>query len=208
VDRHRQQDLRPHDLIGLRLERTGVGEQVWLVMKGVAQSIWTARILNRRQVLGRSRDCEVQIVHKTISRSHAEVWRRDGVCVIRDLESRNGTFIDGRRIVESSFSIGQAIQVGEVELNVVASNDADSDAVEDETELQAKSPHSAHGLLDKLSRGQVQVTNLLLRGLGEKEIAEKLCVSTHTVHSHVKQIYRLLGVRTRSQLLAKYLGGS
>jgi pSer/pThr/pTyr-binding forkhead associated (FHA) protein len=187
-------------------EGTHVAEQAWLVMLGVSPSLWAERVLAKRQTLGRSSECDVRVVHKTVSRRHAEIWRQDGTCFIRDLESRNGTFVDDRRVVEATFSTGSTIILGEVRLKVVESNDPDLAEGEDETELLAKVPHASRGLLDMLSPGQIQVVNLLLRGLGEKEVADRLCLSKHTVHTHVKHIYKLLRVQSRSQLMAQYLG--
>jgi DNA-binding CsgD family transcriptional regulator len=44
-----------------------------------------------------------------------------------------------------------------------------------------------------------------LAGLSEKDVAVRLELSRHTVHSHVREIYRLLNVRTRSELLARFV---
>jgi DNA-binding NarL/FixJ family response regulator len=92
-------------------------------------------------------------------------------------------------------------------LDVVESIDDESCGGEDETQLLSKSPDAWQGMLARLSPGQIQVVTLLLRGLGEKEVAEHLCLSRHTVHTHIKHIYKFLGVQSRSQLLATYLGG-
>ena len=48
--------------------------------------------------LGRSPNCDVHVPDKRASRRHAEV-RWDGeTCTLHDLDSANGTFLDGRRI--------------------------------------------------------------------------------------------------------------
>lgn len=39
--------------------------------------------------------------------------------------------------------------------------------------------------------------------MSEKEIAFDLGVSTHTAHDHVKAIHRVLGVRSRGELLMR-----
>ncbi len=46
----------------------------------------------------------------------------------------------------------------------------------------------------------------LLAGHSEKEVAIKLGLSQHTVHIHVKNIYKRLGVCSRAELMAKCLG--
>jgi ABC transport system ATP-binding/permease protein len=54
-----------------------------------------------RVVVGRSSDCDVLLAHPAVSRRHAELERLpDGRLILRDLESSNGVFIDGRRLEE------------------------------------------------------------------------------------------------------------
>jgi LuxR family transcriptional regulator, maltose regulon positive regulatory protein len=59
---------------------------------------------------------------------------------------------------------------------------------------------------DALSGREVAVLDLLARGLSEREVAAELVVSFNTVHSHVKAIYRKLGVSSRAEALARHLG--
>lgn len=47
----------------------------------------------------------------------------------------------------------------------------------------------------------------LLGGSSEKEIAAVLALSPHTVHEYTKQLYRRLGVKSRVELMAKFLRG-
>lgn len=56
-----------------------------------------------------------------------------------------------------------------------------------------------------LSPRQEDTLRLLLHGDGEKQIAVQLNLSRHTVHEHVKAIYRITGVNSRGELLAKLL---
>ena len=49
------------------------------------------------------------------------------------------------------------------------------------------------------------VLALLLRGLSEKQAAERLGLSRHTVHQYVKMLYKLLGVNSRARLMALWL---
>jgi DNA-binding CsgD family transcriptional regulator len=57
----------------------------------------------------------------------------------------------------------------------------------------------------KLSGAQRRVLLLLLDGLSEKDAAERLTISPHTVHNHVRDIYSILNVHTRAELLALLL---
>ncbi|MEM9345236.1 MAG: helix-turn-helix transcriptional regulator [Planctomycetota bacterium] len=54
--------------------------------------------------------------------------------------------------------------------------------------------------IPSLSPTEKRVCSLLLQRLTEQRIAEHLDRSPNTVHVHVRNIYRKLGVRTRKQL--------
>jgi DNA-binding NarL/FixJ family response regulator len=54
--------------------------------------------------------------------------------------------------------------------------------------------------VDVLSPREIEVLNLLVLGLTNPEIAERLCVSPRTVESHRAGVQRKLGVRTRAEL--------
>ncbi len=54
--------------------------------------------------------------------------------------------------------------------------------------------------VDGLSPREIEVLNLLVLGLTNPEIAERLCVSPRTVESHRAGVQRKLGVRTRAEL--------
>jgi predicted component of type VI protein secretion system len=51
--------------------------------------------------IGRSQDADLTIPHPMISRRHCEVFEADGLLMVRDLGSLNGTMIGGRRVKEA-----------------------------------------------------------------------------------------------------------
>ncbi len=59
-----------------------------------------------------------------------------------------------------------------------------------------------------LSHRELEVLELLTQGLQNKEIAQRLFVSTNTVKYHVKRIYRAVGVASRTELLSRAYAGS
>lgn len=52
-------------------------------------------------VIGRGREAGLTVSHPMISRRHCELFEADGLLMVRDLGSLNGTVIDGQRIKES-----------------------------------------------------------------------------------------------------------
>jgi DNA-binding CsgD family transcriptional regulator len=58
-----------------------------------------------------------------------------------------------------------------------------------------------------LTAREREVAALVVDGLGDREIAQRLYLSRHTVSQYVKQIYRKLGVDLRVALTGLLLGG-
>jgi DNA-binding NarL/FixJ family response regulator len=53
-----------------------------------------------------------------------------------------------------------------------------------------------------MTRREVEVLSLVAQGLSNREVAERLVVSEHTVHRHMANIYARLGVSTRAAAVA------
>jgi len=49
-------------------------------------------------IIGRALDCDVVLGDRSVSRTHASITLRDGGPVLRDLGSRNGTWVNGLRV--------------------------------------------------------------------------------------------------------------
>lgn len=68
-------------------------------------------------VLGRASDCEVSLELASISRHHALITVEDDRITLRDLRSKNGTFVRGRRVDETvEIRDGDQIRLGSVTL--------------------------------------------------------------------------------------------
>ena len=69
-----------------------------------------------RVIVGRSPDNEVYIKSKFVSRHHAQLVSDDQGCVIEDLNSTNGIFIDEKQIKKRRLSDGDIVSLGVHEL--------------------------------------------------------------------------------------------
>ncbi len=59
----------------------------------------------------------------------------------------------------------------------------------------------------RLSQRETEVLGLIARGLGNKEIAERLSLSVETIRSYLKNIYEKMHVHSRAEAVAKYITG-
>jgi pSer/pThr/pTyr-binding forkhead associated (FHA) protein len=73
-------------------------------------------IRKRRSVIGRSRDCDVQVGDPNVSRRHAELRQEGSSYWLVDLDSTNGIEVDGRRQKRVKLENGTRATIGATEL--------------------------------------------------------------------------------------------
>ena len=59
------------------------------------------------------------------------------------------------------------------------------------------------GMVGLLSEREIEVLQLIAEGLTNQEVANRLYLSLHTVKVHARNIYGKLGVKNRTQAVAK-----
>jgi pSer/pThr/pTyr-binding forkhead associated (FHA) protein len=77
-----------------------------------------------RTTIGRVEDNTFQIADPSVSSHHCEVHLRGSDIFIRDLNSTNGSFINGDKIEESVLKPGEVLRLGQVELKLEAEGSA------------------------------------------------------------------------------------
>src|ERR1044072_2393402 len=71
-----------------------------------------------KTTIGRVEDNTFPIVEPSVSSHHCEVLLRGTDIVVRDLNSTNGTFINGEKVTESVLKSGQILRLGQIELRL------------------------------------------------------------------------------------------
>ena len=112
-----------------------------------------------RTTIGRVEDNTFQIAESSVSSHHCEVLLRGSDVVIKDLNSTNGTFINGEPITESVLKPGQTLRLGQVELKL-------------ETEKAASAPASAPATAPAPgpAKKQGEATMVVPRGVSLSEL--------------------------------------
>ncbi len=73
----------------------------------------THEIESGNLIIGRADDSDIVIDNLAVSRHHAIIEKNNGVFTINDLDSNNGTFVNGQRIDEpTTLNLGDEIGVG------------------------------------------------------------------------------------------------
>ena len=66
--------------------------------------------------IGRAEDNDIRLASRTVSRKHALVSASTTGFIVKDLESRSGTFVNEEKVTECTLADGDRIRIGEVEL--------------------------------------------------------------------------------------------
>ena len=69
-----------------------------------------------RLVIGRTPDNDLQIDSKFISRHHCQIVTQPDACLIEDLNSTNGIYVQSKRVRRYNLNDGDVVQVGQHEI--------------------------------------------------------------------------------------------
>jgi pSer/pThr/pTyr-binding forkhead associated (FHA) protein len=75
--------------------------------------------------VGRGREADLKFSNGLLSRRHCELVEGEGGIVVRDLGSRNGTFIGGNRVERAPLAPGELLTVGGITMRAVYGEEDD-----------------------------------------------------------------------------------
>jgi hypothetical protein len=112
-----------------RLEQTAVFELPPVTAPSVVLVVRDARGRESRLPLhggmlrlGRGQDNDLVLADEQVSRHHGQLVSRQGALVYRDLDSTNGSFVNGDRVTEIAIGPGDILQVGRSQVRVDAAD--------------------------------------------------------------------------------------
>ena len=112
-------DIAPGATMVYKPNTQAVSAQELGLEREIATLSWNGKqheIEKRRVVIGRSKDADIQVEDPNVSRRHAEVRQEGAAYWVVDLDSTNGTEINGRRLKRAKLRPGDTITVGSTEL--------------------------------------------------------------------------------------------
>jgi len=78
----------------------------------------TCELKADKTTVGRLEDNAFQISEPSVSSHHCELTRRGVDLLVKDLNSTNGTFINGEKVAEAVLKPGQILRLGQVEMRL------------------------------------------------------------------------------------------
>jgi hypothetical protein len=103
---------KPVETEAVSAEELGLGREiVSLTFNGTKHELEEGKA-----VIGRSKDCDIQLPDPNVSRRHAEVRQEGTAYWVVDLDSTNGTEVNGRRQKRARLRQGDRITLGSTEL--------------------------------------------------------------------------------------------
>ncbi len=107
--------LLGEDLAETKLDLSRVGFFAWLVKLVDGKPTEDYRITEERIFLGRAPSSDIVVDDDLVSKQHAAIYFKNGEFIIDDLNSKNGTFLNGELVERAKLSDGDIIRLGETE---------------------------------------------------------------------------------------------
>ncbi|MBN2737220.1 MAG: FHA domain-containing protein [Spirochaetales bacterium] len=158
-----------------------------------------------RFVVGRDETCQLKFTADYISRKHAELKQRDKTLYVKDLKSKNGTFVNEKRIIEEvQLENNDDLRFGSLKFRVILKNEKDLDRLSSTALLSM--PLKVKGFMQEycISRREEEVLSHLLQGKSTKKIAAELGVTDGTAKNHILSIFKKTETHSRFELFTLF----
>lgn len=75
-------------------------------------------------VVGRKEDCDLRLEHKSVSKVHCVLVKTDGLLLLRDLGSTNGTRVNGTRVRRAALLPNDQLSIANYKFRIYLGPDA------------------------------------------------------------------------------------
>lgn len=101
-------------------------------------------------LVGRKEECDLQLSHKSVSKMHCVIVKTDGLLLLRDLGSTNGTRVNGQRVRRAALLPNDQLTIASYKFRVHLGGE-DAPAAPDER-TQQLGPEEVAQLLHKAGK--------------------------------------------------------
>lgn len=123
-----------------------------------------------RLTIGRQSTNDIALPDRTVSKRHAVVVRVKGQAVVKDLGSRNGTFVNGQRVEKAVLASGDRLKVGNFTLRFFREEESATQKLDG----TSTSSRETNRLGEYLLEAGIVDEFTLLRALGEEEKSQTI----------------------------------
>jgi pSer/pThr/pTyr-binding forkhead associated (FHA) protein len=81
-------------------------------------------IVKDMTLVGRKDDCDLRLEHKSVSKMHCVIVKTDGLLLLRDLGSTNGTRVNGQRVRRAALLPNDQVSIANYKFRVSLGPDA------------------------------------------------------------------------------------
>jgi pSer/pThr/pTyr-binding forkhead associated (FHA) protein len=91
-------------------------------------------------LVGRDEDCDLRLDHKSISKLHCVIVKTDGLLLIRDLGSTNGTRVNGQRVRRAALLPNDMLAIANLKYQVKFGIDLEKEHAVESPEANQEDP--------------------------------------------------------------------
>lgn len=121
-------------------------------------------------VLGRTAGCDILIDHESLSRRHAVLVMTDGLVVVRDLITTNGTRVNGQRVRWAALMPNDRISFGAIRFRIELA--PDTGFVRADAANPGPSMTDLFGNMDSPMPGPLNEIQERLKSLSDSELSD------------------------------------
>jgi pSer/pThr/pTyr-binding forkhead associated (FHA) protein len=96
-------------------------------------------------LVGRGEECDVRLEHKSVSKIHCVIVKTDGLMMVRDLGSTNGTRVNGTRVRRGMLLPNDKVSIANFHFRVLFGAALHSAAGSEKTQQIKEGELEAHG---------------------------------------------------------------
>src|SRR6516225_7755236 len=110
-------------------------------------------IVKDMTLVGRKEDCDLRLPHKSVSKLHCVVVKTDGLLLLRDLGSTNGTRVNGTRVRRAALLPNDQVAIAHFKFRIFLGPDEPAPPVRPYEHTQALDQSEVEKLMKKRGAG-------------------------------------------------------